>query len=56
MAIENVVSTPSMKAGRQANFELLRILSMAMVVVLHFLDHGNVLDNSTFGTVEYAVF
>lgn len=32
-----------MKAKRQANFELLRIVAMMMIIVLHYLNKGNLL-------------
>lgn len=41
---------------RQANIELLRIISMAMIVILHFLMHGKILAWSPFGSMEYAVY
>lgn len=34
-----------MKEERNINIEILRIISMLMIVILHFLLHGNVLDN-----------
>lgn len=34
-----------MKKERQSNFELLRIIAMLMVVTLHFMGHGGILDN-----------
>ena len=36
MTANGFISQKPIEAGRQANFEMLRILSMAMVVVLHF--------------------
>ena len=32
-----------MKAKRQANFELLRIVAMMMIIVLHYLNKGDLL-------------
>lgn len=44
--------------GRQANFELLRIVAMAMVVTLHFLSKGGLLKNFSedFLLQDYAVW
>ena len=36
---------------RQSNFELMRIVSMFMIVVWHIIIHGKLLDNST-GTIH----
>lgn len=41
-----------MQGGRMANLELLRCVAMMMVVVLHFLDKGNVLPELTEGRME----
>lgn len=45
-----------MQAKRQANFELLRIVAMAMIIVLHYLNKGNVIADYTVdqSAVNYA--
>ncbi len=47
--------TPSGKT-RDANIELLRVISMLMVTVLHALGHGGVLKQYAFGTAGYFLF
>lgn len=39
--------------NRSSNFELLRIVSMTMVVVMHVLRHGGILQTLTVGSLEY---
>ena len=41
------------EAGRNSNMELLRIVSMLMVLSLHYLLFGNVLSRSTVGGAAY---
>ena len=41
---------------RKNNFELLRIIAMLMVMSLHALGHGGVLNQYSVGTVGYTVF
>lgn len=41
---------------RNASIELLRIISMVMIVMLHFLAHGQILKWSVFGSMEYRVY
>ncbi len=36
-----------MRAKRQANFELLRIVAMLMIIVLHYLNKGGLLVDYT---------
>ena len=38
---------------RQPNLELLRVVAMFMVVVMHALGHGGVLEKTEFGSVQY---
>ena len=38
---------------RQTNFELLRIISMAMIISLHYLGKGEILNNVHIGTTSY---
>ena len=40
---------------RQSNFELLRIISMMMIVTLHFMGHGKVLDSVQFGSFNFLL-
>ena len=40
---------------RSSNFELLRIVSMVMVVIMHVLRHGGVLQALTVGSLKYWV-
>ena len=40
---------------RNVGIEILRIISMFMVVILHCLGHGGILDNAERGTVTYMV-
>lgn len=42
-----------MKAARDSNIELLRIVSMLMTLTLHYLIFGNVLSRSAFGSAAY---
>lgn len=45
------------KSGvRQANFELLRIVATLMVLILHALNHGGVLEQYAFNTMPYTLF
>lgn len=44
-AVTKVTSLQNSKTSRNPSFELLRIISMLMVVTLHFLGHGRVLEN-----------
>lgn len=41
---------------RQPQFELLRIISMLLIVTLHFMSHGGVNDQLELGSVTYFVF
>ena len=43
------------KAGkeRQANLELLRIFSMLMIVMMHLLNHGKILETTARGSLSY---
>ena len=43
------------KAGkeRQANLELLRIFSMLMIVMMHLLNHGKILETTARGSISY---
>lgn len=45
-----------LKKVRLTNFELLRMLSMYMIVILHALGHGGILTRVKFGSIEYIVF
>lgn len=45
-----------MKAERNGNIELLRIIAMASVIGHHFLKWGGVLDTCRFGSVEYIIY
>lgn len=40
---------------RNSNIELLRVISMLMVVALHYLNQGGILENAVYGDVNYAV-
>lgn len=42
-----------MSKKRQANLELLRIISMLLIITLHFLGHGGVLQSVTPDTVQF---
>ncbi len=44
-----------MKKHRIATFELLRILCILMVILLHFISHGKVLENVKFGSPNYYI-
>ncbi len=41
---------------RQPQFELLRIISMMLIVTLHFMSHGGVNERLELGTITYFVF
>lgn len=41
---------------RQSNVEVLRILSMLMIVCLHIMNHGGLLDTVVPYTVNYYLF
>lgn len=45
-----------MSAERKINVELLRVISMAMIITLHCLGHGGMLDIYSFGEVGYFLF
>ncbi len=45
----------TMSKTRKTNLELLRVLAMFMVIVLHTLGHGGVLNTYTFGQAGYYV-
>lgn len=45
-----------MSGERETNIELLRVISMAMVITLHCLGHGGVLDLYSFGEAGYILF
>lgn len=45
-----------MSVERRANIELLRIVSMAMVITLHCLGYGGILDLYSFGETGYFLF
>ena len=40
---------------RKINLDILRILSMIMIVTWHFLGHGQIMNNLEFGTARYYV-
>lgn len=42
--------------SRSANFDLLRIVATFMVIMMHFLWHGNVLSECKYGTLSYYFF
>ena len=43
------------KKVRDANFELLRILAMFMIIIHHYLIFGGILQNVVEGTMEYYI-
>lgn len=43
------------KKERKLGIDLLRIVSMLMIVTLHVLKQGGILDNATFGTTQYYI-
>ena len=45
-----------MNKTRQANMDYLKILAMFMVMLLHAMNHGEVLDHYDFSSVGYYVF
>lgn len=49
------METQKRKAGkeRQANLELLRICSMLMIVMMHLLNHGKILETTAKGSLSY---
>lgn len=51
--INHEVSEKSMKKERMANLELLRIVSMLMIVTAHLLNHGNMIIFAKEGTPSY---
>ncbi|HZJ77315.1 MAG TPA: acyltransferase family protein, partial [Clostridia bacterium] len=51
---EKTLLAPAKNKGiRQANIELLRVLSMLMIITLHFFGHGGVLSNVEYGSLQY---
>lgn len=44
------------KKEREPQFELLRIISMLLIVLLHFLSHGGVNDQLVQGSASYFIF
>ena len=40
---------------RQTNIELLRGLAMLMVIIMHALGHGGILQNIRFGSISYIL-
>ena len=42
--------------NREANLELLRAIAMLMVVIMHALGHGGVLEQLRFGSLQYFLF
>lgn len=44
-----------MKKERQSNFELLRIVAMLMVISLHFMGHGGILENVKLFSLNFYV-
>lgn len=42
------------KSKRNSNIELLRVVSMIMIVTLHYMNQGGVLDALVFGDINYA--
>lgn len=47
------IRTKGASKERQANLELLRILSMMMVIMMHLLNHGRILEQMLPGTPSY---
>lgn len=45
-----------MKKNRDSNIEMLRIVSMFLIIAMHFLGNGKVLENCIYGSVSYYVF
>ena len=43
------------KKIKQSNMELLRIISMLMIIALHFLGHGKILNSVSKGTITYYI-
>lgn len=43
------------EATRNSNIELLRIVSMLMILTLHYLLFGNVLSQSAAGSIAYYI-
>ncbi len=43
------------KKSREANFELLRIISMILIVISHAMTYGGVLGETTGGTINYYI-
>ena len=43
------------KKVRDANFELLRIVAMFMIIIHHYLIFGGILQNVVEGTMEYYI-
>lgn len=50
-----IMETQKREAGkeRQANLELLRIFSMLMIVMMHLLNHGKILETTARGSISY---
>ena len=50
-----IMETQTREAGkeRQANLELLRIFSMLMIVMMHLLNHGKILETTARGSISY---
>ena len=50
-----IMETQNREAGkeRQANLELLRIFSMLMIVMMHLLNHGKILETTARGSISY---
>ncbi len=43
------------RSTRNTNIELLRVISMIMIVTLHYMNQGGILDTLTFGDSNYAI-
>lgn len=43
------------KNERNTNIELLRVISMIMIITLHYLNQGGILETLTFSDSNYAV-
>ena len=51
--MEEVMESREGKGERQLNLELLRILSMLMIVLMHLINHGGVLEWVEDGSPSY---
>ena len=51
--MEKMMKTSETKTKRQGNFELLRIISMVMIVTLHYLKKGGLLSANEGSVVYY---